>query len=196
MKTSEWIGVLPKAFIILAFCNFIIGAILGGLMASLPQLWGTIGAIHGEINPYGWLTMMIYGMTYAVLSTSAGLKPPRPAMVWLHACVAEASVVVVVIAYLFHAFHLLQAGLILQALAPVLFLANILSAVYTARRTKSGLQASEQVAKNDETNTFPAELGFLRPAVMHKATDRVAQRGTDVALMIFILAAWWTSVAL
>jgi len=183
----DFVGRLPKAFIAVAFSNFLVGAGLGGWMASRPEYWSLVGSIHGEINPFGWLTMLIYGMTYAVLSISTGLRPAKAWVGWAHLLLAELAVVVVTVAFLTQRIAVLQVGLACQFAAPVLFLANILSAVFAARRRRKGA-AGEPVIPDTEQSQA---LAFLRRDPMHQAIDRVAQRGTDVALMLFVLGAGW-----
>lgn len=181
------IGQLPKVFIAFAFMNFLIGATLGGWMASRPAIWAEVGSIHGEINPFGWLTMLIYGMTYAVLSISAGIRPPKAWVGWLHLSLSELAVLLVSAAYLAHRIFLLQIGLACQFAAPLIFLVNILSAVISSRRGEKNTNDKEIDGETDEYRA----LGFLRRSSFHQATDRVAQRGTDIALILFLIGAGW-----
>jgi hypothetical protein len=183
MRCKPWMGWLPVAFVAAAILNFAAGAALGGLMAFVPRWWAPLGMVHGEINPYGWLTMLIYGMTYAVLSVSAGLRLPWPWLGWLQWGLAEAGVLAVVMGLALPASGLLVAGLWLQALAPTLFLINILSAV-AARRKGTG--AGE--------TTVPRALRFMAKSPRFQATDRIGRRGTDIALMLFVPAAWWAAL--
>lgn len=46
-----------------------------------------LDALHGEINSFGWLTMMIYGMIYAVLALSTWYRLARAVVGW--ACAKE-----------------------------------------------------------------------------------------------------------
>lgn len=183
----DLIGNLPKAFIGVAFFNFLIGAGLGGWMASSPTTWSMAGPIHGEINPFGWLTMLIYGMTYAVLSIATGIRPPKSWVGWLHLVLSEVAVVVVVAALLTHGALLFHIGLGCQFAAPVVFLVNILSAVFSARRERNKLQNTPFVAETAQSRA----LAFLRRSDKYQATDRIAQRGTDVSLMLFVVGAGW-----
>ncbi|MCL6597377.1 MAG: hypothetical protein K6T81_01400 [Alicyclobacillus macrosporangiidus] len=182
-RTQPWIGWLPVAFVAAAILNFAAGAALGGLMALVPELWGSLGPVHGEINPYGWLTMLIYGMTYAVLSVSAGLRLPWRWLGWLQWGIAEAGVLAAAAGMALPAHGLLLAGLWLQALAPTLFLINILSAVASRRK---GMGRSEPA--------IPQALRYMAKSPRFQATDRIGQRGTDIALMLFVLATWWAAL--
>lgn len=72
-------------------------------------------------------------MTYAVLSILAELRPPKAWVGWLHLLLSELAVIVVTAAFLTNGVPLLQIGLVCQFAAPVLFLVDILSAVFSAR---------------------------------------------------------------
>lgn len=181
------IGRLPKMFIAVAFFNFLVGAGFGGWMAVQPSAWELIGSIHGEINPFGWLTMLIYGMTYAVLTISAGIRPPKAWVGWLHLVLAEVALVVVSAGWVVHAMTILRIGLGLQFAAPVVFLINILSAVLNSRRTRE----AGVVSSVDDPTVTTYRLGYLRRDPAYQATDRVGQRGTDVSLMLFLAGAGW-----
>lgn len=178
-------GWLPKGFVACSFVNFVVGAGLGGWMANDPGTWGTVGAIHGEINPFGWLTLLIYGMTYAVLAISAGLRPPRAWVGWFQLAVAESAVVAVVGGLAAGNPLLLRLGYTLQFAAPAVFLVNILSAVFAARRPGGRMEMAM-----DEGHP----LAYLQRSDRYQRTDKVAQRGTDISLMLFLLAAGWTMV--
>lgn len=182
---TDLIGRLPKAFIGVALMNFLVGASLGGWMTIRPAVWSSAGLIHGEINPFGWLTMLIYGMAYAVLSISAGIRPPKAWMGWLHLLLSELAVVVVTAAFLTNVNLLLQVGLACQFAASVLFLVNILSGVLSTRRIRNGTQ---QFAPDAEQTHA---LVFLRHSPIHQGTDRVAQRGTDVSLVLLVIGTGW-----
>lgn len=188
LHPSGFLGRLPRTFIGAAFVNFLVGSSLGGWMVSRPTLWSFVGPIHGEINPFGWLTMLIYGMTYAMLSISAGLRPPHAWVGWLHLLLSELAVVVVTAAFFTNSAVVLQIGLACQFAAPVVFLVNIVSAVLSARR--SDIQ-TEAVRCTPDTEQI-RELSFLRRDPSHEATDRVAQRGTNVSLILFVIGTAWT----
>jgi hypothetical protein len=173
---------LPKWFIGFAGLNFLAGAVLGGWMAASPAAVARLAAIHGEINPFGWLTMMIYGTTYAVLRVFAGLRPPKAWLSWLHLAVSELAVVAVVIGEVGASVSFVRGGYVLQAVAPILFLVNILSTVWAARRERR--QALSQ----------PQSHSVLERTAAVQRTDRIARRGTDLALIVFIVAAVWMAV--
>ncbi len=182
MVRSHIVDTLAKALIGTAFFNFLVGAFLGGYMASVPALIPKIGPLHGEINPFGWLTMMIYGMTYAVLALSTGYRPPRAAVGWLHYGLAELGVAVIVVAQLGGSPAWLRVGLVLQAMAPFVFLGNLLSAVIVGK--KKGRQFPQDTVRS-------SALALLQRSDVHQGADRVGQRGTDAALMVYMVAAVW-----
>lgn len=184
------IGLLPKGFISLAFLNFIVGASLGGWMAVDSASWPTLSAIHGEINPFGWLTMLIYGMTYAVLVISAGIRPPKGWVGWLHLVLAELAVVIAVLGYLFGSLPLIRIAFGFQFAAPIVFLVNILSAVF-AKKKMNRPDGADDVSQVQDTNH---PLLVLSRNSVYKATDRIGQRGTDMSLMLFLVGAGWMFV--
>ncbi|UOF90535.1 hypothetical protein LSG31_22205 [Fodinisporobacter ferrooxydans] len=196
------IGKLPAAFICLAFLNFTVGALLGVIMVLEPSAWGQYGSFHAELNPFGWLSMLIYGMTYAVLAIIAGLTLPWPVMGWLQLIVAEAGVVLILGAAQMFSGSLLRYGLEFQALSPLLFMVNILSTVFASRRKQKQVSARDRATDaaqrlanfvNHGTEISSGQMFerfFGRPDFV-KATDRVAQKGTELALFCFLAAAVW-----
>ncbi|MCL6592868.1 MAG: hypothetical protein K6T31_02740 [Alicyclobacillus sp.] len=176
------VGRLPRVLVLLAGVNFATGAVLGAWMAADPSARPVWAAVHGELNPYGWLTLLIYGMTYAVLAVSAGLVPPWPWLGWLQAGLAEAGVWLAGAGWGCQQPLLAGLGKTLEALAASVFLLNILTAVAQRRRRLPVFN-------------LPPELAFLSKAEAWRATDRIAQRGTDVALMFYLVAAWWQAAA-
>ena len=240
----EKVGKLPGAFIAVAFVNFTVGALLGGLMALNPNWISDILPIHVELNPYGWLTMMIYGMTYAVLGLSAGLKPPFPVVGWIQLSAAELGIAAITVAAGTHLGAVLRLGWVLQTLAPALFMFNILSAVAAKRKKQAANEAGASGEVSDAANpvepesrrhssqphssqphssqphssqpqsslpqsSLPQSKEGLLPTTSGRAawvlnpaqtvlqrlfgpsraaaeTDKVAQRGTDISLMLFL----------
>ncbi len=183
MAQSRPISSLSKVFITTAFINFLIGAFFGGWMSSSPSTMALLGPLHGEINPFGWLTMMIYGMTYAVLALSTGFRPPRAEVGWIHWIVAELGVVLIVVSIMLNSSTMFRIGLGLQAIAPVIFLGNLLSAVISGK--KSGRNFPQDMMSQSQT------LNPLKRSDTLQGSDRVGQRGTDVSLMLFLVGVWW-----
>ncbi|MCL6547276.1 MAG: hypothetical protein K6T30_00030 [Alicyclobacillus sp.] len=201
MKRERAPGRLPALFTGTAFVNFAAGASLGGWMAVSGEAWSAIAPVHAEVNRFGWLTMMIYGMTYAVLRVSAGLRPPWPWLAGLHWAAAEGGVLAAVVAAAAGgiaaaewARALQWTAVVLRAVAPTLCLINILSAVAIRGRRPSQAPAGGSGGSSSDGSFSDGSSGwaFLRPAAAFRATDRVAQRGTDVALMLFLIGAWWS----
>jgi hypothetical protein len=98
--------VLPACCIGTAFFNFSIGATLGVTMAWLLQSWGYLAMLHAELNPIGWLTILIYGMTYAVLKWLANIVSPKPKLAWIQLLVAGAAVVCVAFGFILTSLNL------------------------------------------------------------------------------------------
>lgn len=181
-------------FIFTAFVNFTVGAVLGGTMAADPALSNRLAPIHAILNPYGWLTLLIYGMTFAVLALSLGVQLPVSSQGWAQLMVAEAGVVLLVTGNLTQSTWPSQTGVVLLALAPMLFLYNILSGVrYTKRLSRSPENAVKDVATQRPASAQAAVQLFGRVPAYRK-TDTVGQRGTDVSLTLFIIATVWTAV--
>lgn len=183
MTLRRAVGTLSIAFIGTAMINFLVGALLGGWMASVPAWTFQLGTLHGEINPYGWLTMMIYGMTYAVLTLSTGYRPPRALVGWLHYATAELGIVLVVVADLLGSVGLFRVGLGLQALAPILFLAHLLSAIIAGKKIGRHFPQEEP--------DVALGLRLLMRGKDFAGADRVGQRGTDAALILYLVGVVW-----
>jgi energy-converting hydrogenase Eha subunit C len=199
------IGLLPAFYIGTSFFNFSVGAVLGMLMTLNQNWWGLIVPFHAELNPYGWLTLLIYGMTYAVLKWFANIVSPRPILGWIQLVMAEGGVICITLSHLASSLLMLQIGMMLQALAPILFLVNILLSIAAKRRrkrTETPLTSSiaiyvEEIAAAGYpiTEAMRRVYGTLGDTRRHYETDSVAQRGTDMALMLFVVCAVWASIS-
>lgn len=189
---AELAGALPRAYILVAFANFTVGVCLGLSMAISPALWPMLSAVHAELNPFGWLTILIYGMTYAVLTLFANLRPPWPTIGWVQLASAELGVVLVALAPLVGAHELTRIGMLFQAAAPVIFTVNIVTAVFARRSGKGRGAVAATVSETD----WPDELDrrFFGRARELRATDRIAQRGTTMALLIYLVAVVWALI--
>ena len=180
-----------RLFIVLAMVHFAVGVTMGGLMAVDTSLWGPLAPIHAELNPFGWLTMLIYGMTYAVLASFGNFRPLPPRAAWAHLLCAETGVVTIALGGGLSLSGLAEMGWLLQALVPLLFLRNILW-IIRSRQSVSADRPSEgsTVVSGNGVN----DNGLLTPAAYAGSTDRVAQRGTSLALLCWIAAAVWMAV--
>lgn len=182
-RWKPWIGILPFAFIACAMLNFTVGSTLGLWMATDPTSWGTLASIHGESNPFGWLTMLIYGMTYAVLSVSAELRLSSPILGWVHLVVAEAGVTLISMGIIFGGMWIIDIGYGFQACSPCLFLMNILLALRAKRLGKMSVLS------------IPETLTLIGRRSDCEKTDRIARRGTDVSGLLFVVGAAWACVS-
>lgn len=189
---NQFLGPLPKAFIITGFLNFLVGSAFGGAMAVNPSWIPILLRIHEEVNPYGWLTMMIYGMTFAVLALFAGLKPRWRWLGWSQWAAAEFGVITIALASFTALSWVRDVGVSLQALAPILFLANILSGVAAARKQSDEQgnlhrhRPSKELLQSVDSEGKLQALLQTPPDV--ETTDKIAQRGTDIALLVFVAA--------
>lgn len=176
-----------RLFIVLAMVHFVIGVTLGGMMAVDTSLWGTLVPVHAELNPFGWLTMLIYGMTYAVLASFGRFRPLSAVAGWTHLLCAEIGVAAIALGAGFSLNVLVEAGWVFQALAPLLFLRNIMWIV------RSGQSVADRPtgANSESSQDGSGASGLLTPAVYAESTDRIAQRGTSLALLCWIIAAVW-----
>ncbi len=176
-----------RLFIVLDMVHFVIGVTLGGTMAVDTSLWGTLIPVHAELNPFGWLTILIYGMTYAVLASFGRFRPLSAAAGWTHLLCAEIGVAAIALGAGFSLNVLVEAGWVFQALAPLLFLRNIMWIV----RSRQSVAERSTGADSESAQDGSSASGLLTPAVYAESTDRIAQRGTSLALLCWIIAAVW-----
>ncbi len=170
---------MSTVFILTACFNFVVGAFLGGWMASIPSMIGSLIHLHAEINPYGFLTMMIYGMTYAVIQMATGYRPPIAWITVIHYLLSEVGVLLLVLYAMKDAgTSVYLIGLSAQVVASFVFLFQLLSAIIIGK--KKGRQFQTDLLKED---TF---LSAMRGQDALKATDQIGQRGTDIALLLYL----------
>ncbi|MHB1628371.1 MAG: hypothetical protein ACYCVB_08345 [Bacilli bacterium] len=202
-----------RLFLALAMIHFAVGVTLGGLMAVDTSLWGVLSPIHAELNPFGWLTMLIYGMTYAVLASFAKFPPLPPRAAAAHVICAETGVAAIALGAALSLNVVMEMGWLFQALAPLLFLRNIVWIVRSGRSVSAGHRSVDRAPSDMPPSDMPpsdmppaerrtaagdaapanvmTDHGLLTPAAYAGPTDRVAQRGTSLALLCWIAAAVW-----
>ena len=122
-----------------AFVYLALGIALGVTFAFDRAMGATLRPLHAELNLWGWVTLLIYGMGYHMLPRFAGrpLRSPRAATVqsWLAiggvalACIGWLGISIALPA----ARALLIAGGILQVTAAAIFSALIGDAVWLRR---------------------------------------------------------------
>ncbi|MDI3316965.1 MAG: hypothetical protein QJR14_05045 [Bacillota bacterium] len=202
---GEAIGRLPALFTGFALGHFALGALLGAWMALRPAVVPLLRPLHEVLNPWGWLTFLIYGVTYAMLALLLGRQAPWPWLGRLHLAVAESAIWLLVAADVGSSAPLATAGLALQAAAPWLFLANLMSAVFFGSRLdREALaeSASRLLARRAERAGRPAPARHPRRAArpapwihllarseVARSTDPVGRRGTELAALALLLAA-------
>ncbi|MCI0184494.1 hypothetical protein [Sulfoacidibacillus ferrooxidans] len=178
---------VARVFIGMGMVHFLAGAILGALMTNHLAWANLLTPYHAELNPFGWLTFLIYGMTYAVLQLFASLRVPWPVLPWLHFASAEAGLIAILLGNGTALTGILDVGWSLQALAALLFMAAVLSAVVDAHKPRRVAESFAPSAA--ELLSLPSSFaGFRlgRQDVIWRQTDRVAERGTSMALVLFV----------
>ncbi len=184
---------VSRAFLIAALVHFLIGTTLGALMASHVTWWDALSPYHAELNPFGWLTFLIYGMTYAVLQLFASLRVPWKGLPWLHFVAAEAGVVLIIFGDWLRRPLWVHWGWFFQTSAGILFLIAIISAVATSRKARKSqptISATEHLCVNSAME-WPASFAGFHVELKNdeiRDTDRVAKRGTSLALVVLIVA--------
>jgi hypothetical protein len=104
-----------------------VGAGLGVVFAFDRAIGAVLRPLHVELNLWGWLTLLIYGMGYHILPQFAGQPLRRPHLADAQSWLAIIGVLVVVFGWigtfveLEAARLLLFAGGLLQAAAALLF---------------------------------------------------------------------------
>ncbi|KUO95378.1 hypothetical protein [Ferroacidibacillus organovorans] len=185
---------VSRVFLSAALVHFLIGTTLGALMASNVTWWDSISPYHAELNPFGWLTFLIYGMTYAVLQLFASLRVPWKGLPWIHFVVAEAGVLLIIFGYLAQRPLWIHWGWVCQTSAGILFLIAVMSAVVSSRRSRKLLPpeaiSPETPVHVSELDDAPPFTGFYFNLEKGEVrdTDRVAKRGTSLALIVLIVA--------
>lgn len=190
MLSVSSVRVVPRVFICLAFFNFMVGAILGGWMAAAPNTWSTVGPIHDHAD-----------LRHDVRSSGAVRRNPTTGYMGgltthVHGrgrCYGDCRRICRIVATRFARW------IDVQAIASVLFLVNILSAVFSSRcKTRPGTDLRTSSVNMDTSHgsgMAASKLSFHWRNAQYIATDRVAQHGTDISLIIFIVGAWWMALA-
>lgn len=203
---SSAVGRLPALFTALGLAHFALGVSLGAWMALRPAIIPLLRPLHEQINPWGWLTFLITGVTYAMLSLLLGRQPPWPWLGQLHLAAAEVALWTLLAGDVGATPALVAAGLAMQALAALLFLANLLATLlFGARLDREALAAaaSRELAREAERRARAAARGrrpLARPAPwihlltrseLARETDPVGRRGTELALLALLAALAW-----
>lgn len=189
---------LPAAFVGTGFLNFAAGASLGAAMAVHPAWAPELLPIHAALNPFGWLTLMIYGMTFATLTRTLGIELTRPVLLWSQLAAAEGGVIAVSLSSVLGSPAWLAAGIALLAAAPVVFLVNILGSVRASRsKARANPEAPRPALAGELTeagNRSGASEGSRADAAsrifgytpLAAPTDRIARRGTDISVLFLL----------
>ncbi len=170
-----------------ALFNFAVGVTLGLCMSWNPAWWQALSEIHGEVNPFGFLTILIFGMTFAVLYLTAGIEVNR---IWgyIQLVIAEVGVCAISFGVIWQNVLLWRGGWILQCMTPVLLLINIVRA---ARKAHT-INISERLTRVSErlSGKVPAFLFDDASIRSSDAIGKLARRGTDLALLVLVAMEW------
>lgn len=86
-----------KGFVIASFIYLLIGSLLGVAMVSHGGRWKGIEyyliPTHTHVNLLGWMSMMIYGVSYHILPRFSGRPLYSRKLAWLHFYLAQAGLV-------------------------------------------------------------------------------------------------------
>jgi cytochrome c oxidase cbb3-type subunit 1 len=61
-----------------AFAYLALGIALGAIFAVERSIGARLRPLHAELNLWGWVTLLIYGMAYHMLPRFSGRPLPRP----------------------------------------------------------------------------------------------------------------------
>ena len=173
MLTGTRESPLAGGFIASAFAYLALGAGLGMEMAVLPGLVANWRSIHAHLNVNGFLSLLIYGMSYLFVPVFARRRLTLPRWVRAHLWLAHAAVWGLVLGRAFRWWPASAAGGLAQIAATLLFAVVI---VNTIRR-----------GEPLDTRGLPAALAAIATAPASSDLDRVATRFTRLALIYLVL---------
>lgn len=159
------------------------GALIGALMAIWPARWLYLRPAHVTINLFGWMSMLVFAMTYQVIPVFIRRQLHRPGLVALHAAVANAAVLAAFAGQLWQAPALVAAGWVGLAVSGALFLANIIGAARRGAPVPDADQRARRITHG------ALDLAALRPL------DRTARAFTEASVLYLIAGAGWTAAA-
>lgn len=113
-----------RAFLVLSLAAL---ASVAGLhvlaMSALANTWAAM--VH--LMLFGWVSAMIYAITYHTMPIFSGRDFPYQRIIWLHAAVVLLGLGLAVMGLLSQMMALIQAGIVVQLIAAVLYSFNIIS---------------------------------------------------------------------
>jgi len=71
-------------FVYMSLFYLAVGAVLGLVMIFHPAAMAVIFRVHAHINLLGWVSMMIFGVTYHVMPRFSGRPMRYPRLIWPH----------------------------------------------------------------------------------------------------------------
>lgn len=146
-------------------------------MGIWPALWLPLRPVHLTLNLLGWLTPLIYGVTYRMIPIFVRRELYSLRLVYAQWGLAALALAVLVLAQLLALRWLGSLGWVIQVAAALLFLGNIIAAARRGRPV-------------GETETV---LGSPLPD--DARMDRTARRFTETAIVFFIAASIWSAGA-
>lgn len=113
-----------RAFLVLSLAAL---ASVAGLhvlaMSALANTWAAM--VH--LMLFGWVSAMIYAITYHTMPIFSGRDFPYQRIIWLHAAMVLPGLGLAVMGLLSQMMALIQAGIVVQLIAAVLYSFNITS---------------------------------------------------------------------
>ncbi|MFO7168017.1 MAG: hypothetical protein DIU80_008300 [Chloroflexota bacterium] len=83
-----------------AFVCLAAGIALGAAFAIDRRLGGALRPLHAELNLWGWVTLLIYGMAYHIVPRFAGQPLRRPRLAEVQSYLAIAGVALAALGWL------------------------------------------------------------------------------------------------
>lgn len=170
------------AFLPAAGIWFGAGALIGLLMAVAPQHFLYLRPAHIVINVFGWMSMLMFAMTYVVIPVFIRRQLHRPALVTAHWVVANGSVLVILLGHWLRWPALVPLGWVGLTLGGTLFLVNIMGAALRGAPATDWEERSQRL-----TN------GAVAPDHL-RSVDRAARPFTQVSVVYLIAGSLWTAL--
>ena len=113
-----------RAFLVLSLAALASVAVLHVLaMSALANTWAAM--VH--LMLFGWVSGMIYAITYHTMPIFSGRDFPYQRILWLHVAVVVLGLGLAVIGLLSQMMALIQVGIVVQLIAALLYTFNIIS---------------------------------------------------------------------
>lgn len=157
------------------------GVVIGALMAIAPERWLYLRPAHIAINLFGWMSMLMYAMTYHVIPVFIRRQLHRPQLIKLQMVMANLSVLAIFAGHLLQFKGWVAAGWGGITIAGVLFLVNIIGAATRGAPTVDWERRAGQLA-------HPA-----LDMAAQRHLDKTARPFTEISVVYLILGSAWTT---